>query len=306
MKRSATMVAMTMLVIASGTFTSTSLATDKPVASVPASDALRWSLEVPVDTRVSFSGVANFDGSDGSAGTMLYPAPSVVGMLAAVLTHAAIEKSSRNSQKTKIQQDADKVLDPYQPVLQGFLTGTLLGRGAALATVGTGREAVLAERDDHQGWWVRVTPAYSMTQDQTTLVLDNVVQIFAPNERKRASYTNIIRVIATARQEQDLRSYWMQDQGAPLIEESAELFATSLDIALADASRAKGEPHYETVRYMEGHDERIERAQPLAEQCDRVLLRTLRGTLMSVPVKPAETTPSATCGDQTAKTDPSP
>lgn len=300
------MVAMTILVITSCTFVPTTLATDKPVAGVPASAALRWSLEVPMDTRVPFGGVANFDSSGSSAGTMLYPAPNAVGLLAAVLTHAAVEKSSRSSQKTKIQKEADKVLDPYQPVLHDFLTGTLLGRGASLATVGTGREAVLEERDDHQGWWVRVAPEYSMTQDQTTLVLDNVVEIYGPNERKRASYTNTIRVIATARQEQDIQSYWMREHGTPLIEESAELLAASLDIAIADASRAKGQQQYETVRYMEGREERMERGQTLAEQCGRVLLRTLRGTLMSVPVKPGETMPSASCGIQTAKSDSSP
>lgn len=306
MNRSALMVAATMLAIASCTFARTSVATEKPVANVPAAAELHWSLDVPVDTRVSFSGVANFDRSGTSAGAMLYPAPSAVGLLAAVLTHAAIEKSSRNSKKTKIQQDADKVLDPYQPVLQNFLTGTLLGRSASLATVGAGREAVREEQDNHQGWWVRVTPEYAMTQDQTTLVLDDVVEIYAPNERKKASYINTIRVIASARPEQDIQSYWMQNQGAPLIEASAELLATSLDIAIADASKAKSQQPYETVRYMEGHEERMERGQPLAQECGRMLLRTLRGTLMSVPVKPDETTPAVGCGGETAKADASP
>lgn len=306
MKRSALMVAATMLVIASCTLTHTSLAADKPAASVPSATDLHWSLEVPVDSRVSFSGVANFNRSGSAAGSMLYPAPSPVGLLAAVLTHAVIEKSSRSSQKTKTQQEADKVLDPYQPVLQDFLTGTLLGRGASLATVGASRAAVRLERDDHQGWWVRVTPEFAMTQDQTTLVLDNVVEIYAPNERKRASYINTIRVIATARPEQDIRSYWLQNQGAPLIEESAQLLAASLDIAIADASRAKSQQPFETVRYMEGQEERMERGQPLAQECGRVLLRTLRGTLMSVPVKPDETAPSANCGGETAKAEASP
>lgn len=306
MNRFALMVVVALLVFASCASARIARASDKPVASVPAPAALSWSLGVPLDTRVSFSGVTSLDGSGAPAGSMMYPAPNAVGLLAAVLTHAALEKSSRNSQKTKAQKEADKVLEPYQPVLHDFLTGTLLGRGASLATVGTGRETVLEERDDHHGWLVRVSPGYSMTQDQTTLVLDNVVEIYGPDERKRASYTNTIRVISTARQEQDMVSYWTHDQGAPLIEESAELLAASLDIAIADASKAKSDQQYETVRYMEGHEERMERGQLLAEQCGRVLLRTLRGTLMSVPVKTNETTPSEKCGGQTAVSESSP
>ncbi|RDI99032.1 hypothetical protein DVT68_11125 [Dyella solisilvae] len=308
MSRSALIVAIALLVMAPCATLRTAWASGKnapAVASVPAPAALSWSLEIPLDTRVPFSGVANFDNAGNSAGAMLYPAPNAIGLLAAVLTHAAIEKSSRNSEKSKVQKDADKVLDPYQPVLDDFLTGTLLGRGASLATVGAGRQAVLRERDDHQGWLVRVTPAYSMTQDQTTLVLDNVVEIYGPNERQRASYVNTIRVISTARSEQDMLSYWTRDQGMPLKEESAELLAASLDIAIADASRVKADPQFKTVRYMEGRAERVERGQLLAEQCGRVLLRSLRGTLMSAPIKTDETMTSSGCGDQTANTDPS-
>ncbi len=37
---------------------------------------------------------------------------------------------------------------------------------------------------------------------------------------------------------------------------------------------------------MEGGTERIERAQVLHEQCGRLMIKTLRGALMSVPVAP--------------------
>ena len=52
--------------------------------------------------------------------------------------------------------------------------------------------------------------------------------------------------------------------------------------AMAPAQRA--EAPQRTVRYRQGNAERIERAQVLAERCDRLLLRNLRGWLLSVPV----------------------
>jgi hypothetical protein len=41
------------------------------------------------------------------------------------------------------------------------------------------------------------------------------------------------------------------------------------------------------VRYNEGGTERMERAQVVSEQCGQLVLRTLRGNLISVPVKSA-------------------
>ncbi|AIF47594.1 hypothetical protein [Dyella japonica] len=304
MNRFALMLAIAMATIVFCTPGRTARGADKsaaPVASVPAAQGLNWSLQLPADEKVPFSGVANFDGSGMSTGSMMYPAPNAIGLLAAVLTHAAIMKSTRNAQKTKIQKDADKVLGPYQPVLDGFHTNALMERGLSLTSSGTARQLLQEGQDDHQGWLVLSTPSYAMTQDQSTLVLDNIVEIYAPNERKKASYVNTVRVISSARQEQDMMTYWTRDQGNPLKEESARLLAASLDIAIADASRAKADAPFKTVRYQEGHAERMERGQLIDEQCGRVLLRSLRGTLMSAPAKMDETAaPSPTCGDQTA------
>jgi len=56
-----------------------------------------------------------------------------------------------------------------------------------------------------------------------------------------------------------------------------------VDIAVAQMAAAADETPSKTVRFPQGGTERIERAQVLAERCDRVLIRTLRGEIMSVP-----------------------
>ncbi|UUZ52375.1 hypothetical protein LP419_22905 [Massilia sp. H-1] len=65
------------------------------------------------------------------------------------------------------------------------------------------------------------------------------------------------------------------------------MFAQSLDIALADVQATPGTAApFKTVRFTEGGAERMERAQVLSEKCGQIVLRTLRGNLMSVPRVP--------------------
>lgn len=259
-----------------------------PPPSLPAPASLQWAMELPAAEIVTFRGVVSFDKAGIAPINMMYPAPNPAGLLVAVLTHAAISKGSREAQKTKIENEANKVLGPYNGVIGTFRYSELAELSRPWALTGQ-QQAVLPRGAEHpQTWVVLVNPVYSMTQDQTALVLDNTVAIFAPGESKRASYVNTVRVIADAQGDVDPASHWLENGGAPLKDRSAHLLAESLDIVFADAAApGKGEA-FRTVRYLEGGEERMERGQPITEQCDRVLLRSLRGTLMSVPVKNTE------------------
>jgi hypothetical protein len=66
--------------------------------------------------------------------------------------------------------------------------------------------------------------------------------------------------------------------------------AHSVEIALAQlrATSPAGtdEPPFRTHRYLMGSEERMERSQRVAGGCGRVVLRTLRGTLISAAVAP--------------------
>jgi hypothetical protein len=55
-------------------------------------------------------------------------------------------------------------------------------------------------------------------------------------------------------------------------------------------AKASPDAPHRTVRYRLGGEERMERAQVLSERCDRLLIRNLRGWLMSVPVQCAQET----------------
>jgi len=259
-----------------------------------------WSLRLPKDDKVVYRGVVSLDGAGTGSAQIMYPAPNAVGMLAAVLTHGAIVGSMRDSQKNKLQEAADKVLLPYRSVLDSYKHQELMRRGLEKTFTGGSKKLVESTEKPGADWFIESAPVFSITQDQTAIILDNSASIYAPNAPSAAAYQNTVTVVSLAKEGTDLVTFWTANSGGKLKEESASLLAESLDIILSEMASGpskEGNP-YKTVRYFEGTTEKMERGQLISERCGRVLIKTLRGGLMSVPARRGTATaPASDCAD---------
>lgn len=248
-----------------------------------------YALRIAEGEAVLFQGVVSFDGAglDSRPG-MLY-GPGAVGFVAALVAHGTILKGVRERQKTKIQTEADKVLAPYASILATFRQEQLVD--GALAS-GSSPHAHLVRPAAGAGaaWHIDSTPVFSMTQDQQAIVLDHIISITRADSTTPI-YQNNIQIVSSANLSADPVSYWGANSGERLKGESVRLYRESLALALRDAAGTApaGESQDSTVRYHEGRLERTERAQVLEKTCDRAVIRTLRGWLMSVPLaEPAD------------------
>lgn len=266
-------------------------------ASVPElpSAGTGWTLQLPEDEKVMYKGVLSYDATGPNGSGMLYPAPNAGGFLAGLITHAIILESMKSRQKTAAQEAADKVLTPFTDVIQNYTYLELMQRAVEkMAPPQTVQLIPYAEKPQNE-WLIQSVPVFSLTQDQTALVLDNVISISQPGA---ASYVNTIRIVSAPSQAPNLVQYWSANQGEKLKSLSVGLVADSLQIAMKGANGSFGgeTPTYKTVRYLEGKTEKMERAQLLGEQCNRVLIKTLRGWLMSVPVERTDAGPTLCAG----------
>jgi hypothetical protein len=240
-------------------------------------------VRVPDTAQVTFRGMLDRDGLGGGAGGMMYPAPDAVTALAALIAHGLIVGATRSAEAQAAQNKADEVLAPFAPVLAGFAPLQLIERGLARMKAGSGRRIVQAAEAREGEWVVETLPVFSMTQDRRGLVLDNAIVIHA-GDVKRPVYRNFVRVVGAPLPDgTDAEAAWKEAAGRKLLEESAGLWGESVDIAFAHAVQAPAEVPARTVRYRQGGHEKFERAEILHERCERLLLRTLRGELMSVP-----------------------
>lgn len=270
-------------------------------AAIPTAAAgINWVLRIPKEEKIAFRGVVVGEGSSALGAPALYPAPNVAGFLAGVLTHAFIISSVRDDQRSRQQEAADRILEPHKPVLDAYQHSDLMRRALAKTRIGGNKRLVGAAESAESDWLVESVPVFSMTQDQSAFVLDNAVAVYAPGGAASPKLQNFVRVVSRRQEADHLPAYWNANGGEPLREESARLLAESLDIALGVAlAQSSGESgSHRTVRYYEGNAERMERGEVLGGQCDRLVIRNLRGWLMSVPVaRGATATESGSCGE---------
>lgn len=264
-------------------------------------DNSSWALRLPKEDKVVYRGEVSLDEAGMGTTQMLYPAPNAVGFLAAVFTHGALVESEKKNQKERLQNEADKVLTPYEAVLSTYTYKELMQEG--LQKTSTGGRKKLAEYTEKPGaeWLIECAPVFLITQDQSAIILENSISIYAPEATSTAVYRNIVKVISETREEKKLPDFWTANQGEKLKDESANLFAQSIDMAINDMANGSRENDnaQKTFRYLEGHAKKFERGQLVSEQCNRIVIKNLRGWLMSIPATPsASTSPTATqCAD---------
>ncbi len=253
-----------------------------------------WALRLPEETKVVYKGVVSFDEAGTGHGSMMYPAANAGGFVAALITHAIIIGSVRSSQKTKLEEAADQVLLPYQAALENFTYRDLMQEGLNKTSAKGSKKLIAFSDKPDTDKLIESAPVFSLTQDQSAIILDNVISIYASDAPTVAIYQNTVRVVSQAREETDIASFWNANQGALLKNESASLFAHSLDIALSEAANSLGAGNHpqKTFRYFEGKLSKMERGQLIQERCGRTVMKTLRGWMMSFPVRSDATTSS--------------
>ncbi len=249
-----------------------------------ASDA-GWSARLPKAEKVQVRGAVNFDDAGSGSRAMMYPAPGVVGLFAAVLTHAVIVNSVRGSEKSRIQVEADKVLVPYEETLSAWSTRDLVRQALEKSTAG-GSRAMIEASTAESGWVVESAPVFVLTQDQRALILENSIAVFAPGAAAAPVYQNLVRVVSAPQAGEEVAAEWNAEQGKRFKDVGADLLGRSYDLALQDMGRAAvADVPHRTYRFAEGGTERMERAQLVESRCEATVVRTLRGSLLAFPAK---------------------
>jgi hypothetical protein len=249
------------------------------------------SLRVPKADIVSFAVLANDDTVEGKPGSMLYAGPLVVAF-AELAAHGVYESNKQAKERKAKNSLSDIVLAPYQPALSHFTNADLMGR--ALEGLATHGDKVLIQFTERAGpgWLIESSPTFFMTQDARALVLQNSIVVHSPDAASPVTFNSVVEVVGSPREAvgRDSENSWMIEDGARLQSASIVLLRESVSLALSEihGDFAAHAAAFHTVRYPRGGSEKMERAQILRETPRRLVLKTLRGWIMSVPVAAEE------------------
>lgn len=255
-------------------------------------------LHPPAVAEVAWRGMLPTEGEGVAMGTQLvYPVYGAVGLLAAIFTHAAISQGAQSAQRQKLQDDADRVLDVYRPLLNDWPAQALWD-----ATLAAAATALSAHTDPAAGlplkpWQAAgagaepsavAVPVFTLSQDEAVLVADVAIKLQPAPAAGAPTLELMVRVVAAPPATTDVRAHWTADQAQRLKARAAAMLAHALAVAHHHGASAAPDTPARTHRYLQGSIERSERAHRLGGDCARVVLRTLRGGLLSVPLKPPE------------------
>ncbi|MCW5620912.1 MAG: hypothetical protein KIS79_07405 [Burkholderiales bacterium] len=251
--------------------------------SVP-EDAI-FAFRINRDDTVAFRGALDQASAASHAGAgMLYPAPDPLSFLVAVGTHAALVSTDQNRRLGQQQEAANQVLAPYRSVLDQIGHGDLLRAATEHTAYPRSTRIIEPDEVDKASWIVETLPVFAMTQDQSAFVLDNAIRVFKPGNSKQPAYQNMVRVVSIPAEGSDPQAAWTASDGARLKAAAQRQFSRSLELAIMDVTTDLVSPQaHKTLRYVLGTVEKMERGQVLQDDCGEIVLRTLRGWVMSVP-----------------------
>jgi hypothetical protein len=277
-----------------------------PPVLMPA--AAVWCLKPAEADPVVFHGVEEADPHAVNQPSILYTAPNAAGILVEIALHGAIVGGMRDHKRQAAIAAADKMLEPYRPVLDGFRSKELYDRVLDARAPDGASSLACSTPVSASAWVVETTSGFAMTQDQTTLIVESAFVMHPPGSPKATPGTYVVRVIGTPFNVADPQEMWTEEDGRKLKEESVALLGEAMAIALrlAAGEVVPADAPYKTYRYVEGGLELMQRVQVASESCERALLKTLRGDMWSVPRKPTDCMTDARSNPAPAESGPHP
>ncbi|MEO3736419.1 hypothetical protein [Shewanella baltica] len=224
--------------------------------------------------------------------SILYPAITPVDFFAAVITHAAITESVKNNKKNKVQDEADIIVIPYRPFIKDVANQALITQLSDIALSRGFHLKPYSEIQSDDDIVLDITPIYLLNQKQNTLTLRTQFLVYYKKNESIATqkrvmlYQNQIEILSPIIQSESPADYWLNNNGEKLIETMRNLLSDTLALgALQISSNEKAikKSTEKNFRYDDGDVLAFERASVITEDCERIVIHTLRGWLKSIP-----------------------
>lgn len=250
------------------------------VAKPTASETISGPIFVSLDANKypDFRGVYDADNTIANNSMLYQGGAGGAGVLAQILTHAAVNSSAQKSKLAEQQKKANKVLQPILPALENIGFSDLVYQHEDYVFAQSDAEGTPAIK-------LQSDPIFFFSKDLKSLTLKHVVKATKPSSKK-PFYQNIVEVVGSNIQE-DPVLWWTDNEAQRLRDSVKHLYQLSLRLAAQDIKGqldAEGVPQ-RNHRFYQGGELRIERGTELKTDCESRVIRNLRGWLVVYPIE---------------------
>ncbi|WP_347329945.1 hypothetical protein [Marinimicrobium locisalis] len=228
---------------------------------------------------IEFRGVASHDDSVESANILYSGAGGAGGVAAQIALHATMVQGAQDRKLEKLREQANQVLQPLSEEVEAL-------QGMDLSTLSVdGKFSVKPRRSDIEveSTHIETYPIFYVTEDLSSLSVKNVLILRSPGDPQTPPvYQNLVEVVSDRSIGASTKKELL---GKGLEVVLKELYQVSVLVALDDMKdRLQADNQQpETFRHDVGGDLRIERGVTVKESCSNVVVRNLRGWLISLP-----------------------
>ncbi|NHN38987.1 hypothetical protein G8764_16885 [Pseudomaricurvus alcaniphilus] len=231
-----------------------------------------------------FLGGLESSGPYQGAGGMLY-GPGAAGFAAMLAAHAITQSAVDEAKAAEAQAQANLILDKYQSVLARYTDSYIAA--VSLASLNTiipdGKFHSITEHPENFGFIIEMSPVFYMAQDEKSLVLKNAITIYKDLPEDKIVYQNMIQAIAVT-ESSTPSDYWLAQDGQELSRVVSGAIIRSIEAAMKDAGgHFKNTTKAQTIAYKLSDVTHYERGTVLIDDCDKRVVRTLRGWIYILP-----------------------
>lgn len=261
------------------------------------------SLNISFDSKqpVTFVGKKSLDASGLSVAPIMYPADTAGLFLVSILTHAAVSGGAQKAKLNREQEEANKVLEPYNPYIadinEEFLAQSTHSLGAS--TVVQHMQFLLGDAHlDTSRWQVNVVPVFAMTQNQSSFLIYNkltfVDRSLTPKDKKKIKKIKkgqinpnekLVVIVSDPVLTDNNADFWLRENAKRFNESIRNLYVESFHLGIARhfGGLQNADPKQVTIKYLENGVKKIERGYVISQTCKRTVFESLAGEIKSVP-----------------------
>jgi hypothetical protein len=284
----------------------TNVKTNLTINNAPKQEILEeYTLHLNPEGVVPFSGYVNFDDFTNTPNGqgVVYSGYNGATFLASILAHSAISKSIDKARLSAFESSSEVALAGYSEFLADFKLNNLLDEFWRQNTADHYKSMkLIREISQFQSpkGMVTSSPSFILTKKNDALIIENVIKrhevqtksskskrkkrsVRTERSKSKYSYENVVVIISD--EIIDPKNYLSENFGENLKRMSADLFLESINFATQDMNPLSASIKFpqETIRFYIGDILRIERGNVLHRECGRIIFKTLRGWIKSVP-----------------------
>lgn len=260
-------------------------------------------LNVSFDTKqpVTFVGKKSLDVAGQASAPIMYPADTAGLFLVSILTHAAVSGGVQSAKLTREQEEANKVLDSYDPYIaninEAFLAQCTNSQSEPAIT--ENKQLLVGDKHlENSRWQVHVVPVFAMTQNQSSFLIYNkltfVDRSLTPKQKKKIKKVKkghanpsekLVVIVSDPVLTDDNADFWLRENAKAFNESIKHLYVESFQMGVSRhfGGLQNSDTKQVTVKYLEGGLKKIERGYVISKTCQRTIFESLAGEIKSVP-----------------------